>query len=178
MKIDEMTFMTRTKSAPHQWVFFCDRSRWTSDGWSHTAYRITLRDGSKWALDLTTAQFGYEDNLVPWQQYEQERIIHFLEVDDFGGTSAKSKRDLSLAPGSDTIFFDELAKHIFQVQREIGMMMEVIVAVAFKKMGVIADKFLESLSDDEFTRRVGILGASKVGMEAFKEMRKLDEEAG
>lgn len=46
--------------------------------------RLTLKNGSKWALDLTSAQFGYSQSLLPWSDYEKERVNKILHVQPFG----------------------------------------------------------------------------------------------
>lgn len=43
-------------------------SRTLSSG--HVCYLVKLKDGTKFALDLTGAQYGIHDTLIPWKKYK------------------------------------------------------------------------------------------------------------
>lgn len=43
-----------------------------------------MRSGSKFALDLAGAQFGYKMCLQPWKDYQQERILWVHCINAFG----------------------------------------------------------------------------------------------
>jgi hypothetical protein len=41
----------------------------------HNIYRITLKNGEMWAIDVTGAQYGYAGPLRPWREFEQQEVI-------------------------------------------------------------------------------------------------------
>jgi hypothetical protein len=61
------------------------------DGLSHNLYRVTLKNGEKWAIDVTGAQFGYPEPLCPWQDYIMTRVKKIKKEQAFGAV----RRDFS-----------------------------------------------------------------------------------
>ncbi|KAK7748421.1 hypothetical protein SLS62_008577 [Diatrype stigma] len=41
---------------------------------SHEILRLTLPSGRQFALDPSAAQYGWHENLAPWEQYHQHRV--------------------------------------------------------------------------------------------------------
>ena len=41
----------------------------------HQAFRITLKSGKPFVVDLTSAQYGYYGPVVPWFEYLRDRIL-------------------------------------------------------------------------------------------------------
>lgn len=52
----------------------------------HEFFRITTRDGEVYALDLTSAQNGHYEPIVPWHVYEKQRVVKIKQVHSLGGT--------------------------------------------------------------------------------------------
>lgn len=96
----------------------------------HSTYRITLRDNSQWALDLTSAQYGYTNPLTPWKSYEKKRISEIREVHPFGTQSAQFLQDVS--SGGNSLMKDEFGKALWYHQRQIARVMEEGILEGFK----------------------------------------------
>jgi hypothetical protein len=43
---------------------------------------VTMNSGEKFALDLAGAQYGHHDPVLPWNEYEEERILHEKDVEE------------------------------------------------------------------------------------------------
>lgn len=46
----------------------------------HDVLRVTLRSGEKYAVDLASAQHGHDEAVIPWKQFESERILNVLSI--------------------------------------------------------------------------------------------------
>ena len=51
----------------------------------HSVIRITLKNGDKYILDLTGAQYGWEEIVTPYDMYQQSKIRLIKEILPFGG---------------------------------------------------------------------------------------------
>ncbi|MCJ1464852.1 hypothetical protein MMC07_003467 [Pseudocyphellaria aurata] len=51
---------------------------------SHELFRVTNRNGEMFALDVTGAQYGYYEPVVPWVIYQRERIASINKIVAFG----------------------------------------------------------------------------------------------
>lgn len=95
----------------------------------HSVFRLTLPSGLKFAFDPTGAQNGWEENLAPWDAYEQHRV-HFIKhirtLDAWGPERCKSELDReSLSNG----------------ELEVDMKISQQARIAF--MAVVVDGYLE-----------------------------------
>lgn len=75
----------KPRPGPRGWVF--ERAHGVtenSDQNDHMLYQITLKNGTRWALDLTAAQYGHKDVLMPWEIYTRERASRILNAHRFG----------------------------------------------------------------------------------------------
>lgn len=50
----------------------------------HQVFKITLKSGSEYALDLTSIQYGYAEPVVPWDRYLRERVTTIMQINEFG----------------------------------------------------------------------------------------------
>jgi hypothetical protein len=50
-------------------------------GITHEILKVTLRSGEKFAIDISGAQYGYDDCVVQWKEYEQLRIFRIWSTD-------------------------------------------------------------------------------------------------
>ncbi len=57
----------------------------------HAIIKVTLRNGEEYALDISSAQYGYYQPVVPWQQYHDTRIAAVETVRPFGRHRATSR---------------------------------------------------------------------------------------
>ena len=56
----------------------------------HNIIKIITRNGEVYALDMTGAQYGWTECIVPWQIYVESRIREVKDVVPFGGTKVCS----------------------------------------------------------------------------------------
>ncbi|KAK0507517.1 hypothetical protein JMJ35_010040 [Cladonia borealis] len=54
--------------------------------YSHNVIRITLKNGDKYIMDLTGAQYGWQETVTPCDMYQQAKIRQIREVLPFWGT--------------------------------------------------------------------------------------------
>lgn len=52
----------------------CRDPREDNSNTMHSVYRVKLYTGAEWALDLGSAQFGYNQVLIPWKVFLEERV--------------------------------------------------------------------------------------------------------
>lgn len=50
----------------------------------HQLLRVTLLNGEKYAFDISGAQYGYHESVVPWQQYIDLQVKEIIGTDTFG----------------------------------------------------------------------------------------------
>ena len=56
-----------------------------SPAWLHQLFRVRLKGTKEYfAIDLTNAQYGCFDTVIPWNQYLKERVSQLLAVNPFG----------------------------------------------------------------------------------------------
>jgi len=46
----------------------------------HEILRVTLLSGEIFAVDISGAQYGYYDSVIPWAEYEQRRVSQIVHV--------------------------------------------------------------------------------------------------
>ena len=52
----------------------------------HVVLKLTLKNGEKYALDMTGAQYGWTDTITSWNSYEASRIRSITDEWKFGQT--------------------------------------------------------------------------------------------
>ncbi|KAF8853449.1 hypothetical protein BDZ45DRAFT_761761 [Acephala macrosclerotiorum] len=57
-----------------------ERLIFNSEGIKHHILRVLLRSGEEFAVDITGAQYGYDDAVTPWEEYAQLRVFDFVLV--------------------------------------------------------------------------------------------------
>ena len=65
----------------------------------HSVLRITLKNGDKYILDLTGAQYGWQEIVTPYDIYQQSKIRLIEQVLPFGGTRQYCKERAENAGG-------------------------------------------------------------------------------
>ena len=53
-------------------------------GTSHGILKLTLKNGEQYALDVTGAQLGWLEAVVPWEVYARTRVRYVVETLQFG----------------------------------------------------------------------------------------------
>ena len=66
----------------------------------HCVYKVTMKNGQMWAIDVTGAQYGYLDTLCPWSQYERERCDKIDSIRAFGYFRNQPKDPYGLLKGA------------------------------------------------------------------------------
>lgn len=61
----------------------------------HVIYKVTLHSGEQYALDLTGAQYGWAEFILPWDVYEASRIHSIKEAVRFGQNQKEFRGGLS-----------------------------------------------------------------------------------
>ena len=56
----------------------------------HTIIKVITMNGEVYALDMTGAQYGWTECIVPWKVYVESRVREFKDVVPFGGTKVRS----------------------------------------------------------------------------------------
>lgn len=99
-----------------------------SEDFPHAVYRVTLKNGARYALDLSAAQFGWEKILVEWPRYMRQRVANVHEVDPFGTEYARfrstGRPTYGQSSTSDDIFMMKLlqwAQHDISSAMELGI---------------------------------------------------------
>lgn len=59
----------------------------------HELFRVTTRNGEMYALDLTSAQYGYYEPIVPWDFYRSQRVAQVVKILSFGDTLKEATFD-------------------------------------------------------------------------------------
>ncbi|KAK5955585.1 hypothetical protein OHC33_003226 [Knufia fluminis] len=151
-EIEELDFVPN--QGPRQWIWHRFNGEIIYDHtYNHTVYLITLRNESSWVLDLTAAQYGYDDTLdnilVPWQAYKKQRVGEILKIHQFGRQARELRVEISLKTETGTfrpLGLDELAS--------LGASMESAVANAFDGPDMTPENLLVNASDKEFMNQV------------------------
>lgn len=52
--------------------------------YTHTIIRVTMKNGEKYTLDMSGAQYGWHECITPWQLYKSSRVRKVKEVVPFG----------------------------------------------------------------------------------------------
>lgn len=50
----------------------------------HEVLRLSRKKGPAYVLDISGAQFGYHETIMPWEQYQKERVVKIVKVCRFG----------------------------------------------------------------------------------------------
>ena len=59
----------------------------------HNIIKITMKTGEVYALDMTGAQYGWTECIVPWKTYVESRVREVKKVVPFGETKVSSNMD-------------------------------------------------------------------------------------
>ena len=96
-------------------------------GWNHTILRVTLKSGERYAIDLTGAQYGYQEDCMPWDDYFATRVEAIVDIKPHGhakdrlANEARSKGfPLSLLQGLGAYFANDLRLSIVMWEKSGG----------------------------------------------------------
>ena len=78
---------------------------------SHVVLKVTTKAGNSYALDITGAQYGYYEIVVPWNLYVNSRVEKVKESWPFGEWEGDFLAEKFLEEGSAHGALKELNKH-------------------------------------------------------------------
>ena len=126
----------------------------------HNVIRLTLKNGDRFILDLTGAQYGWPEILTPYKIYQQSKIRVIKEVLPFGGTRRFCKKRADNSGG--------MAKYNHQV--DIGFETVLNGLLSQWQQGNMSLASLLKLPDDEFGRQqAGLLDMLEAGMQKYRD---------
>lgn len=59
----------------------------------HVIFKVALNDGQDYAIDLTGAQYGRYQTVLPWSEYRSDMVKNVVRVDPLGATATRLRRD-------------------------------------------------------------------------------------
>jgi hypothetical protein len=130
----------------------------------HTILSITTHDGQAWAIDLTAAQFGWTEALVPWDIYMAQRVRTIINVQPFGAYDQVCK---GIAASSSTFGI------IQEAQTKMRDCSNNIVSDWLRRDGLTPAQLL-NLSDHEYVlKETHLMTALQDGLQAsVKDLRQ------
>lgn len=72
------------RSPRHQLTWSNIEKKKDENEYFHQLLRVTLSNGEKYAFDITGAQYGYHESVVPWHQYIDSQVKEIVGTDTFG----------------------------------------------------------------------------------------------
>ncbi|ELR04407.1 hypothetical protein GMDG_01483 [Pseudogymnoascus destructans 20631-21] len=125
------------------------------DPFFHNLYRVTLKNGERWAVDTTGAQYGYPDPLCPWHDFEHHRSGKIFREYEFSYIRRKTYESFGMFPVRHMVAHkmekQELAKaledKISSWAQEHGGKLNAILIGSDATFKQAKDKFLEQLED-------------------------------
>ncbi|MCJ1244503.1 hypothetical protein MMC30_001701 [Trapelia coarctata] len=77
-----------------------DVARILDDQKSHVLLKVSLKGGEDYALEFTSAQYGYHSPVSLWQEYVRERVSEVTYLATFGTSKIHIDREALHAPGT------------------------------------------------------------------------------
>ena len=128
---------------------------------AHSVIRVVLKNGEKYILDLTGAQYGWQEILTPYNEYQQSKIRLIKEVLPFGGTRQFCKERAEDSGG--------MAK--WNHQADIGFETALNDLLKQWQQRNMSLTTLLKLPDDQFRRQqAGFLDMLGAGMQIYRDV--------
>ena len=125
----------------------------------HSVIRITLKNGDKYILDLTGAQYGWQEIVTPYDIYQQSKIRLISKVLPFGGTRQFCKERAEKTGG--------MAK--WHHRTDIGFEIALNGLLKLWQQGTMSLSTLLRLPDDQFEKQQArLLEMLEAGMHMYK----------
>ena len=128
--------------------------------YAHSVIRITLKNGDKYIVDLTGAQYGWPEIVMPYEMYQQSKIRLVKEILPFGGTGQFCKERAETTGGmakwahSADIGFETVLNGILKTWQQGHMSLSTLLR----------------LPDDQFEKQqAGLLEMLDAGMQNYKQ---------
>ncbi len=125
----------------------------------HSVIRITFKNGDKYILDLTGAQYGWQKIVTPYDVYEQSKIRLISQVLPFGGTRQFCKERAENTGG--------MAK--WNHRADTGFEVALNDLLKLWQQGNMSLSTLLRLPDDQFEKQqAALLEMLEAGMQIYK----------
>lgn len=123
----------------------------SSNAINRYVFKITLQNDTEWAIDLSSAQFGYPTRpLIAWQQYERERIATVIRRELWGEFGAQQALLFRQEIG-DTIAERKLCGQ-FWAQMRIALAMQNFLSEVLRASKMNLSDLLCGMTKDDFER--------------------------
>jgi hypothetical protein len=123
----------------------------------HSILRVVTRDGQAFAVDVTAAQFGWTEIMVPWEVYFAQRVRSVHETMSFG---TFADLDKGIAAKKDYV------GGIQEARIKISKSLSGIVSEWLRKKTLTPTQLLD-LSDDEYAlQEESLMAAVRNGVKA------------
>jgi hypothetical protein len=83
--------------------------------YKHSILRVTTRAGERYALDMTGAQFGWTDSIIPWDLFADTRILSVDGIEAFGYTKPYLEAKCSSSLGAARAYVHYIQKNFANV---------------------------------------------------------------
>ena len=156
-EVDEVTHYT--KNTRLRLLPADDTGTVDAHDYSHSVIRITLKNGEKYILDLTGAQYGWQETVTPYDIYQQAKIRLIKKVSPFGYTRQFCKVVENM---------DGISKWHHDV--DVGfetVLNDILITWQHENMSLST---LLRLPDDQFEKQqAGLLETLEGGMQEYKQ---------
>ena len=126
----------------------------------HSVIRITLKNGDKYILDLTGAQYGWQETVTPYNIYQQAKVRQIKKVLPFGYTRQSCQEEAENMAGKEKWHHDV----------DVGFEIELNDVIESWQQGNMSLSALLRLPDDQFEKQqAGLLETLEVRMRGYKE---------
>lgn len=164
-EIDEILYFTQNTRLRLMQAYNTDPTSNTRNfdatDYPHSIIRLTLKNGDRFVLDLTGAQYGWQEILTPYDQYRQSKIRQIKEVLPFGGARRFCKERAEKSGGT--------AK--WHHQADIGFETALNVQLNRWQQQNMSLTTLLKLPNDLFVRQqAGLLDMLEAGMQIYRDV--------
>lgn len=90
------------------------------NSYRHELFRITTNNGEMYAFDLTSAQYGYHEPMVPWELYDNLRVGTINKVRSFGDTKKEDRDEYPNLQGND----QKYGRYLRNCRRYLNIILE------------------------------------------------------
>ncbi|KAK4692435.1 hypothetical protein P7C71_g4767, partial [Lecanoromycetidae sp. Uapishka_2] len=127
--------------------------------YAHTVIRATLKNGEKYIMDMTGAQYRWPETITPWEQYQDVKIASIKQILPFGGTAAFCKKRA-----------EDMAGHrlwVHQVDNSFAEALGQLLNI-WQKMNLSLGAMLNLPDSDFRAKRMALLGSVENDLQMFK----------
>lgn len=161
---------------PRGWIIDRPWGLETSDNsYRHSILKVILKGGTEWALDLTAAQYGYKEILLPWKDYIKERVKSTALVSHYGARVDSWFYKYGPFPAKGSAMNvncrdpAELAKAISWHSYELASLIRPSLEASLQDYKISANDLLQTTDDEFETKFDTIVGTAKKEVLSFRQ---------